>query len=154
LPSLLLGIALIVIGVVFCSALLRAYQKAVLQDSWQSAPAIVLSSALQELRPTPNSSLRYELDLEYSYQYQGVDYIGSKIARIEGSSSSKRKIKRLKKKYPTGSRQVCYFDPQTPELAILEKDSKAPIYNLWYPGLFVLGGVGIIIGSIWRQMKL
>jgi hypothetical protein len=31
---------------------------------------------------------------------------------------------------------------------VLKRDSKAPGYSLWFPIIFVVGGLGIIVGAV------
>ncbi|MFP6880316.1 MAG: hypothetical protein VCA34_05170, partial [Roseibacillus sp.] len=35
-----------------------------------------------------------------------------------------------------------------PSFAVLKRDSKAPGYSLWFPIIFVVGGLGIILGAV------
>jgi hypothetical protein len=46
---------------------------------------------------------------------------------------------------------VCFVNPADPSFAILEKDSKAVIYTIWFPGLFVVGGLGMAVQALRKK---
>jgi hypothetical protein len=45
----------------------------------------------------------------------------------------------------------CRVNPADPAVAVLRIDSRAPGYSLWFPALFVVGGVGIVVGALRRR---
>ena len=51
--------------------------------------------------------------------------------------------------HPPGARSVCYVNPASAGEAILEHASKAALYAIWFPLLFVLGG-GMMA---WRAVR-
>ncbi len=53
--------------------------------------------------------------------------------------------------YPAGSTPTCFINPDDHEFAILEHAPLASIYTIWFPALFVVGGLGIILGGIRRR---
>ena len=50
-----------------------------------------------------------------------------------------------------GNETVCYLDPDAPELVVLKKDSKAALYTIWFPCLFIVGGAGMIFSALFRK---
>jgi hypothetical protein len=42
----------------------------------------------------------------------------------------------------------CLVHPQNPALAVLKPDSLAPGYSIWFPGLFMIAGLGITINAL------
>jgi hypothetical protein len=47
-----------------------------------------------------------------------------------------------------GMNTECFVDPQNPQLAILKPDSLAPGYSIWFPGLFMIAGLGITFNAL------
>ena len=148
-----LGLIISVIGAFFCFALWIGYQKAELSRGWDEVPCEITNSWV-ETRP-PKSSPSYLFRIEYKYTYKDKDFVGTKRKRVDGASSVKSKAFELMADYPEGMRTVCYVNPKDPTFAILVHDSKAALYTIWFPGLFVIAGIGIAITGIrgWRRRK-
>ena len=45
--------------------------------------------------------------------------------------------------FPRGKQTTCRVNPNAVEFAVLNVDSLAPGYSIWFPCLFVIGGLGI-----------
>ena len=41
-----------------------------------------------------------------------------------------------------------YFDPDDPQLSVLKRDTKASLYSIWFPFLFVVGGAGMVFSAV------
>jgi len=63
-------------------------------------------------------------------------------------TSRKPEVQDLISKYSVNASVFCYVNPEKPSQAILSHDSKAAGYAIWFPGLFVLGGGGIMLGAL------
>jgi hypothetical protein len=46
---------------------------------------------------------------------------------------------------------ICYVDPKSPDRAVLKRDTKAALYSIWFPCLFVIGGAGMILSALFRK---
>jgi hypothetical protein len=44
----------------------------------------------------------------------------------------------------------CFVNPKNPQLAVLKPDSLAPGYSIWFPGLFMIAGLGIGMNALIR----
>lgn len=121
-------------------------------DSWVETPCVIEKSEVDDSGLNQHYGTKYALITSYRYQFGGEEFIGSKYKRIQPSSSHKEKITSKQEAYPVGSETVCFVDPENPSDAVLKKDSKGSIFSIWFPGLFVLGGIGIVI-SVLRQGK-
>jgi len=87
----------------------------------------------------------------YGYVVDGVARNGERYSlRGAGWTRDRVRAEELVKEYPEGSGQVCHGNPRDPDQAVLKRDSKAPLYSLWFPLLFVVGGAGMIAGVIRR----
>jgi hypothetical protein len=40
---------------------------------------------------------------------------------------------------------TCRVNPHDPDFAVLKPDSLAPGYSIWFPALFVIGGLGMTV---------
>ncbi|MEM1444175.1 MAG: hypothetical protein AAGF67_17645, partial [Verrucomicrobiota bacterium] len=66
-------------------------------------------------------------------------------------ASDPRKLKKHIERYQPDTNLVCYVDPKNPDFAVLKKDTKAALYSIWFPGLFVVGGAGMILTALVRR---
>jgi len=153
LAGMLLGLGIALIGAFFCWALFRGYLKAKETRSWKPVAAIILKSAVREVRPFPEARISYEHDLLYRYDFGGTTRQGSRVKRIEGGSPNRQRIEQRIKSYPVGDQTTCFVNPADGDDVILKHATLAPLYTMWFPGLFVIGGVGIAAGSLFRGLS-
>jgi hypothetical protein len=73
------------------------------------------------------------------------------VKRVEGRSSHKEGTEERLEQYPVGKEVTAYVNPADPEFAILEHSSKAALYSIWFPCLFMVGGVGMIISALRKK---
>ncbi len=60
-------------------------------------------------------------------------------------------MKKKIEQYAVGTETVCWLDPDLPEMVVLKKDSKAALYTIWFPFLFIVGAVGMIYSALFRR---
>ena len=48
---------------------------------------------------------------------------------------------------------MAYVNPSDPDFAVLKPDTKAAGYSIWFPLLFVVGGLGITVRAIVRPAR-
>ncbi|CAN5895216.1 hypothetical protein BH11VER1_BH11VER1_01980 [soil metagenome] len=149
--KVLMGLFLAVAGSIFVWVLWHSYQRAEETRHWTPVDAVIISSVLITDRPTPHSPLYYKADLKYRYTLEGKTWEGTHIQRVEGPSSSRDKADERVKKYPAGKVVPCYVNPAQREMAVLEHSTRAALYSLWFPLLFVVGGLGMIWGALRRK---
>jgi len=146
--KILLGLPLLLGGLVFTALLWRSYQRAAETRHWTEVPALIISSQMITDRPTPHSPIAYKAEIHYRYTVDGKTHQGDHVKRVEGVSSDPEKPRASLEKYPAGKRTVCYVNPASPEVAILEHSTQAALYTLWFPLLFVIGGGGIMLSAL------
>ena len=144
----LLGSALIVMGAIATMVLWRAYQRAEETRHWKPVPAVITVSLLLTERPTHNSPLAYRPEIHYRYTIDGTTHTATHVRRVEGRSSHKEGAEEKLERYPVGKEVTAYVNPADPSFAILEHSSRAALYSIWFPCLFMLGGVGMIISAL------
>lgn len=145
------GAALCFVAGVFLWLMGRSYLRAQDMMQWPQVPCIILKAEVEERKIAENVAPDFRLSILYRYELSGVDYESSRW-EIRGSMprSERQAVEELVQKYPAGSRQICRVSPENPTIAILKPDSRAAGYSLWFPALFFLGGVGMIIGA-WKK---
>ena len=148
-----LGMICILMGSLFVWYLWAAYQKATLTDSWIETPAVITSSNIDDSQLTQHYTPKYRLDLTYDYEFEGKKFTGTKIRRLATESGDLLKVQKKEAKYPVDEKVIAIVNPADPTEARLEPDSKGPLYSIWFPGLFIIGGVGIIIANVFRKKQ-
>lgn len=48
---------------------------------------------------------------------------------------------------------MAFVNPTEPNFAVLKPDTKAAGYSIWFPLLFVVGGLGIVVRAIVRRAR-
>lgn len=147
-----LGAFIALAGAVFTGVLWHGYQIAAETHRWQPHSCFILSSQVITERQTPHSPLSYRASILYRYFIDGKAYNGKRIRWADGDTNHEESADALVTAYPTGSNATCYVNPQHPENALLRQSPRAPLYSIWFPLLFVLGGGGMI-WKAWRKAK-
>ena len=102
--------------------------------------------------PTPHSPVGYRFHVAYEYEFGGQRYTSDRFKPVDGPTSHVDRAKARLAQFPSGKAVVCYVDPGDPSEALLKRGSKAPLYSIWFPALFVLGGLGIMGGATRRMV--
>lgn len=144
----LLGIALIVMGAGGTFWLWQSWQRAEETRKWTPVEAVVMSSQVLTDRPTPHSPLKFTADVRYRYTIAGKTFTGTRIKRVDGPSSHKENAEAVVAAHRAGSTVTCYANPAQPDFAILEHGSRAALYSIWFPLLFVAGGAGMVVSAL------
>ena len=142
-----LGLSLVLMGSVATAVLWYAFQKAEMTRHWTPVEAVIISSQLITDRPSPHSPLSYKPEIHYRYTLVGETYTGRGIERVDGPSNKLDKPTALLKEFPAGKLVTCYVNPEHPQTAILKQGSRAPLYSIWFPLLFVVGGLGMVVSA-------
>ena len=151
---ILLGGILCTIGAVFAWLMWRSFDRAVDQRDWQETPCRILESRVMERKIGENVETEYGLRILFGYEFAGQGRTsGLRSLRGVSWSRERSRIEARAGRYPVGRAAVCHVDPVNPDRAVLELDSKAPGYSLWFPLLIVAGGLGIIVGAL-RTMRM
>jgi hypothetical protein len=146
--GLVFGLLIAAMGGYFVFALYVGGQRAKQTRLWAETPCLILSSRVEERRPTPNSPMQYLAVVEYEYTFDGATRRGKRIKRVEGPTSHRQRAEAKVADFPVGASAVCWVDPHAPQEVVLRHDSMAPLYTIWFPGLFVVGGAGIAVRAL------
>ena len=148
-----LGLALMLAGIGGTWMLWYAYQLAAETHRWQPHPCEVLSSQLLTEHRTPNSPTSYRPSIWYRYNINGSAFICHQIKSVDGDLSSRDSAQSVLDAYPEGAKTTCYVNPEHPEKALLKQSPLAPLYSIWFPLLFVLGGAGMIFKAFRKSPR-
>jgi Protein of unknown function (DUF3592) len=150
-----LGIIVALLGCCFVWLMGRSFLRAYEMRSWPEIPCVILSSEVDEKRHDQNSSVQYRQAISYGYEWNGQPATGDHLA-LRGSpwSSNRELIEARNADYPVGKSTTCRVDPHPPHLSVLKLESLAPGYSIWFPCLFVIGGLGITFRAIKPRTQL
>lgn len=150
-----IGLSLAIMGGVTCWFMWRTFNRAVQMQSWPQVRCAILSSDIEERRIDPNSPPEFRLNMTYGYNFGGKAYTGNQITRRENPWTSKSDVvEKWQATFKAGTNTTCRVDPNSPEFSVLKLDSKASGYSIWFPALFVVGGLGITIRAITAKRPL
>ena len=143
-----IGLAVAAVGAVFVYLMWHSFSQASATREWKETPCLVISSKINE-RSAAAISREYSWNVEYNYDFNGKSY-SSKFhtPRAAKWSSSKKGVEELIEQYPEGEQAICFVNPEEPSQAILKHDSKGAGYSIWFPMLFVVGGLGITLSAL------
>ena len=145
-----MGLFLALLGGFFVWLMGRSFLRAWEMRSWAEVRCVILSSEIEERRHDEFSAPEFRHDISYGYEFGGKAYTGDHLT-IRGSPwTSKREVAEERfSEYPEGMQVNCRVNPKAPEVSVLKMDSLAPGYSIWFPSLFVMGGVVIF----WRALR-
>lgn len=123
-------------------------------DDWVKTECIVLESEVRERQIGVQVPVDYSFGILYGYEFGGERYTSDHFD-LRGNAWVKEeaKIQALVKNFPTGSKQVCLVNPEEPDFAVLKRESKAPGYSIWFPILFFVGGLGMVVKAILSMVQ-
>jgi hypothetical protein len=147
LGGLALGSLIAGMGLFFVFALIQGYGRATETREWTEVPMTITRSEIYE-EQIGSSPTEYRPVVEYAFIFEGKDYSGAGIRRGEGFTRHKSKAQRTLDSWPLGTEGTCFVNPQNPAQTVLKHNTKAVLYTVWFPGLFVIAGLGIAIGSV------
>ncbi len=146
-----MGLFLAFAGLLFTWVLFTAWQRAEETRRWQPTPCRILSAQVTSARPTPNSNPAYRAEVRYSYTFENQRLTGTHIKRVDSASQHEDNARKKLEAYLIGSEATCYVNPALPTQAVLKHDSRAPLYSIWFPMLFVVGGLGMAWNALRRR---
>lgn len=147
-----IGLTIALLGGLFVALMARSFLRAKAMHQWPEVACVILTSEVEERRHDENSATEYRLDLSYGYEWQGVAHTSDRLS-LRGSPWSSRRalVEERVASYPIGKRTTCWVNPADANFATLKPDSLAPGYSIWFPALFVIGGLGITFRAIFLK---
>lgn len=150
---LLIGLSLILIGSLFIALMTRSFLRAEAMRDWARVECVILESRIEERQHDPLSPIEYRPLLLYGYDWKDKRLTSNAYSLRGGKWSSQiQRARGVLEGYPAGSRTICLVNPDNPVQAVLKPDSLAPLYSIWFPALFVIGGIGIMV-RVWQVAR-
>jgi len=144
-----LGLSIALLGGLFVWLMTRSFIRAREMRTWPEVSCVIISSELEERRHDENSPMEYRQNLCFGYEWNGKTYTGQHLTLRGSPWTSKRAlVEQQIIAYPRGKQTICSVNPNAAEFAVLNVDSLAPGYSIWFPCLFVIGGLGITYRAI------
>jgi hypothetical protein len=146
------GLILAGAGGFFSYQMWNSYQRAAVTYQWTETPCQIVESKIEEERVNLSSPVQYVPYISYSYLEDDTAVIGAGIKRVPGLKfKEKAMAEELVNQYPAGRGAKCYVNPADPKEVILVRETKAALYSIWFPLLFVIGGLGMVINVWWPE---
>lgn len=149
-PRFFFGLLIAGMGVLFIGVLWHAYQRAVETRSWPTVEATIITSRVGDKLVPRNTPPAYTWDLAYRYRFDGQEWTADRYRRVPTSSGDRERIERQVRENPVGSKVTAWVNPDDPSQAVLEHETKAALYTMWFPMLFVIGGGGMMWACLRR----
>ena len=144
-----LGLTLALIGTLFVWLMGRSFLRAREMRSWPEVGCVILSSEIEQRVHDSQSPPEFRHSVSFGYEWQSAAHTGDHLTLRGSPWSSKRELaEKRAAEYPAGMTTRCRVSPQNPGFAVLKPDSLAPGYSIWFPGLFVVGGLGITLRAL------
>lgn len=149
--KIMMGLVLVAVGSLFVYYLWDSHERAAKMDSWVETPCLITSMDVDDTELNQRGMPKYVMQVRYTYEFEGQEFTGDRIKRLPTEASDPRKLKKHIERYQENAKLVCFVDPADPGSAVLKKDTKAALYSIWFPGLFVVGGGGMILSALFRR---
>jgi Protein of unknown function (DUF3592) len=146
-----LGLLVATMGFAFAYWMWTGYRKVAATYEWPVVPCTIMHSAIVEDTRVPNAVPDYRIDVLYQYEFAGETRTSERVRTRVRRVKETEKLEGFFNTIPVGTRTVCYVNPADPDFAILQRDTKAALYTIWFPGLFIVGGLGMTIAAIRRK---
>ena len=117
----------LIFAIVFFVGGLMAYQyltKPIAEEAkaakeWPTTQGTITLAKLNKTRNDDGNDM-YSASVQYDYTVEGKIYNGSGIRTLDGSTSSSSSVKKTLKKYALGKAVTVHYDPEFPNIAVLE----------------------------------
>jgi len=118
---------------------LQAYET-IRARTWQQTACVITESEVTTV------SDGYDFRVSYTYQWQERTFASDRYTSASDNATRKdiNDADALKRRYPVGSQQVCYVNPDDPRQAVLAHDSPVMLAFVLLPLVFVLVGGGLL----------
>lgn len=96
--------------------------------SWPTTQGEVVFAQIESHMSTDSdgdSSMTYGAKIVYNYQVGGQQFTGDRHRFSQASTSSARRAQETVNRYPVGSMVTVYYDPNNPQLSVLEPGTGA-----------------------------
>jgi hypothetical protein len=143
--ALLLGTCVLMIGL--CGICLFSINRGLESTTWPETRGQIVSSKVIGIGRISRGR-RYNAQISYVYSVNGHDYQGSRVSM----SLHHRDGRLIGRKYRTGSTHPVYYDPDNPNVAVLEHG--IPVSGWIFPVVCVISLIGSLVGAAFCGISL
>ena len=133
-----------IMGLVFLVLVGKAGWQTVRTYAWTKTDCVIESSSALE------KGDQAEFAVRYTYRFGGRHYTGTRFTIGMSASMDLASAQRKAQRYSAGRPAYCYVNPSAPEESVLERGTLWALLVGLIPLVFVVIGVGGIIG-VWRS---
>lgn len=151
-----MGLSIAAAGFFFLWFLWKNFDVAQEMNHWVETPCEILAVTVDDSQINQHFETKYEFQVSYRYEFDGETRLGEQVKSKPVVGGIPKKMEKWQRRFQAGQSAVCYVDPDNPDEAVLVRDTKASIYSLWFPALFVVGGLGIALSGLlsgWRKPR-
>jgi hypothetical protein len=159
-----IGLTLVITGLAVTALLFIPYYRAKETRGWTETPCVITVSEQKEDHSGDLSKTTHRVFISYRYSFDGQELTSSRVQRrtfageddeqLSYKTPHASKADDLVAKYPVGLATKCRVNPADPVDAVLEHQTEAAIYTLWWPLLFAVGGAGIAWSALRRNKEI
>ncbi len=145
--GLLFGCMFFGMGAFFCWMMgLSPLLKSLSSNNWPEVSCVIDSSEVESHSSSDGTT--YSVEISFTYSAQGAIY-QSDTYNFDSSSSSGRSGKaEVVARYPIGSEQTCWINPEDLSEAVLSRDIPGIVYfTIPFSSVFMLIGLVALLGS-------
>ena len=157
----------VILGLVFLGAGIgvsvwggRTLQNAKASSSWPKVQGQVVESDVERERSRSGTGRNrrtkttYKANVFYDYSVNGTKYSSHKVSFGEYSSSSPGHARRIVNRYPKGKTVEVHYNPEKPQVAVLEPGVSWSSYMpLGIGVVFAIAGGVVVAGSIMGKTR-
>ena len=112
---------------------------------WTTTFCRVISSELAQTQSSRSTRKIFKAEIRYLYFFNGKEYESDQVCFLHFGSNHSERPKALVKRFPAGSMQNCFVNPEFPAEAVLDRDFNG---NVWIAGFMLLvalfGGIQFV----------
>jgi hypothetical protein len=140
------GLVPIVMGLPFVLLGLYRLRTAIGSSRWPTTTGTVTGSNIRAHAGTEGSSGGYSIEIIYEYDVDGDTYTSRRYSFGDRPTKSTRSAAEtwLEEHYPVGSDTTVYYDPDDPDVTVLETGGAGTQFVIFLVGL-VFTGIGVVI---------
>ena len=134
----------------FWGLFLRPFSLARRAAQWPEHPCTILSAQVDS--HSSDDGTTYSPKIRYQYSLDGKDFESERYSFLKFSSGHKW-AKRIVDQFKPGTNSVCYYDPDDPNTAVLNRDfsGRQFWFGMLFPWLFILVGGAVMFFSVFGR---
>jgi len=149
-----LGLFTASIGALFTWVMAQSYLNAQATRAWTETPAVIKVAEIESRQIGEHVPIDYAPKVEFNYEFSGQPYRSNLLTpRGQKWAKERKKAEVALLQLSAGDTVSCWVNPANPTTAILKHDTKAAGYSIWFPLLFVIGGLGVAVGAFRKQKE-